>query len=79
MKLLQKMLVRTKLKITLQSPGRFLSSPHAADGVVQVVLAIFHKLAVAHKCHVLQKEICEVFFFFFLETRTWPNEQIGGK
>lgn len=64
MKLLQKMLVRTNLKIKFQSPDRslILSSPHVADGVVQVVLAIFHKLAIACKCNVLQKKFVGFFF-----------------
>lgn len=64
MKLLQKVLLRTNLKIKFQSRdiSQLLSSPHVADGVVQVVLAIFHKLAIACKRNVLQKKNCGTFF-----------------
>lgn len=41
----------------------FLSSPHAADGVVRVVLAIFHKLPIACKCSVWQKKQPRAFWF----------------
>ena len=57
MKFLQKMLVLTwKSDFKAQTDLHFLGSPHVADGVVQVVLVIFHKLAIACKCNVLQEK-----------------------
>lgn len=75
MKLLLKVLLRSNLNFKAQTYLQLLSSPYVADGVVQVVLAIFHKLAIACKRSVLQKRNCGIFFFFFLikDMAKWTN------
>lgn len=61
-----------KSNFKAQTYLQLLSSPHVADGVVQVVLAIFHKLAIACKCNVLQKKICGI-FFGIKDMAKWTN------
>lgn len=62
-----------KSNFKAQTYLQLLSSPHAADGVVQVVLAIFHKLAIACKRNVLQKKKFVGFFFGIKDTAKWTN------